>query len=161
MPARSPKYKQAQSYFRGLLANERRIRCLEAEIERQQSRLTLNGVSGGESVSRTLEGDAMERGFVKLYDYCDALDTKLASCIDERERAMDSLLCLPDGDMVEIVYLRYFEGLSFPAIHLVLISDGRHMSERKMYSLHEQAMYRLWHSIPREFRQRKVCSKLQ
>ena len=36
---RSPKYKQAQAYYRGVLANERRIRCLEAEIERQQSRL--------------------------------------------------------------------------------------------------------------------------
>ena len=67
---RSPKYKQAQAYYRGVLANERRIRCLEAEIERQQSRLALNGVEGGESVNRTMEGDALERGYVRLYDYC-------------------------------------------------------------------------------------------
>lgn len=152
---RSPKYKQAQAYFRGVLANERRIRCLEAEIQRQQSRLTLNGVSGGETVSRTMEGDALERGFVKLYDYCDALDTELAGYVEEREEAMHALAELPDGDMVEIVYLRYFEGLRFPAIHKLLATSDHPMSERKMYSLHEQAMCRLWRYIPREHRQRK------
>lgn len=153
--SRSPKYRQAQAYFREVLANERRIRCLEAEIERQQSRLTLNGVEGGESVNRTMEGDALERGFVKLYDYCDALDTELAGYVDQREAALKMLEELPDGDMVEIVYLRYFEGLRFQAIRRILVEQGRPMSERKMYSLHEQAMCRLWRFIPCEYRQRK------
>lgn len=153
---RSPKYKQAQAYYRGVLANERRIRCLEAEIERQQSRLALNGVEGGESVNRTMEGDALERGYVRLYDYCDALDTELAHYVDEREEAIRTLGNLIDSDMVEIIYLRYFEGLRFPAIHKLLTVDGRPMSERRMYSLHEQALCRLWRFIPAEFRQRKT-----
>ena len=139
----SPKSKEAMRYFKGVLASERRIRCIEAEIERQQSRLALNGVEGGEQVSRTMEGDAMERGFVKLYDFC------------EREAARRTLDCLDDGDMVEVVYLRYFEGLRFPAILKLLNAGGRNMSERKMYSLHEQALCRLWRVIPREHRQRK------
>lgn len=155
-PSRSPKYRQAQAYFRAVLANERRIRCLEAEIERQQSRLALNGVAGGEQVSRTMEGDALERGFVKLYDYCDALDTELAGYVEEREAALRTLGELPDGDMVEIIYLRYFEGLRFQAIHRLMAVGGRHMSERKMYSLHEQAMCRLWRYIPVEHRQRRA-----
>ena len=79
----SPKYKEAMRYFKGVLASERRIRCIEAEIERQQSRLALNGVEGGEQVSRTMEGDAMERGFVKLYDFCDALDTELIGYVED------------------------------------------------------------------------------
>lgn len=153
--SRSPRYKEAMRYYSGVLANERRVRCLEAEIERQQSRLALNGVEGGERVNRTMEGDAMEQGFVKLYDLCDALDTELAGYVEEREAAMRTLDELPDGDMVEIVYLRYFEGVRFKAIHKLLIADGRPMSERKMYSLHERALCRLWHVIPREYRQRK------
>lgn len=151
----SPKYKEAMRYFKGVLANERRIRCIEAEIERQQSRLALNGVEGGEQVGRTMEGDAMERGFVKLYDFCDALDTELIGYVEEREAARRTLDCLDDGDMVEVVYLRYFEGLRFPAILKLLNAGGRNMSERKMYSLHEQALCRLWRVIPREHRQRK------
>lgn len=151
----SPKYKEAMRYYRGVLANERRIRCIEAEIERQQSRLVLNGVEGGESVGRTMAGDAMEAGFVKLYDYCDALDTELIGYVEEREEARRTLDCLDDGDMVEVIYLRYFEGLRFPAILKLLNADGRNMSERKMYSLHEQALCRLWRFIPREDRQRK------
>lgn len=154
--SKSPKYKQAQAYYRGVLANERRIRCLEAEIERQQSRLALNGVEGGESVNRTMEGDAFERGYVRLYDYCDALDTELGHYVEHREQAMATLDNLIDGDMVEIIYMRYFEGLRFPAIHKILTIDGRPMSERRMYSLHEQALCRLWRFIPAEFRQRKT-----
>lgn len=151
----SPKYKQAQAYYRTVLINERRIACLEAEIERQQSRLSLNGVEYGESVSKTMEGDSLERGFVKLYDYCDALDTELMGYVDERAVARGTLNNLIDGDMVQIVYMRYFEGLRFPAIHKLLTLNGSPMSERKMYSLHEQAMCRLWRHIPAEFRQRK------
>lgn len=154
--SRSPKYREAMRYYSGVLANERRIRCLESEIERQQSRLALNGVDGGEQVSRTIAGDAMERGFVKLYDLIDDLKTELAGYVDERASAMRTLDDLPDGDMVEIVYLRYFEGMRFNAIHRLLTLDGRPMSERKMYSLHEQALCRLWRSIPREERQRKI-----
>lgn len=158
MPGRvshSPKYRQAQYYFRHVLSLDRRISSLEAEIERQQSRLALNGVEGGERVSRTMEGDSLERGFVNLYDYCDALDTRLIEYVDERDRAISTLDCLADGDMVQIVYLRYFEGVSFPAIHKMFAVGARPMSERKMYSLHEQAMCRLWHFIPPEYRQRK------
>ncbi len=151
--SRSPKYKEAMRYYSGVIANERRIRCLEAEILRQQSRLSLNGVEGGEQVSRTMEGDAMEQGFVKLYDLCDVLDTELAGYVNEREEAMRTLDDLPDGDMVEIMYLRYFEGMRFKAIHNLLSVEGRYMSERKMYSLHEQALCLLWRVIPRESRQ--------
>lgn len=158
MPKRlpdSPKYKESMRYYKAIAANERRISCLEAEIERQQSRLSLNGVEGGESVSRTMEGDAMERGFIKLYDYCAALNTELTGYVDERDAALRTLDNLPDGEMVEVVYLRYFEGLSFPAIYKLLNTGGYNMSERKMYSLHEQALCRLWRFIPRENRQRK------
>ena len=71
MPKKSPRYRASQAYCRGVLANERRIQYLEAEIEKQQSRLALNGVEGGESVSRTMEGDSLERGYERLYEMCD------------------------------------------------------------------------------------------
>lgn len=157
----SPKYKQARDYFKYVLSLDRRISSIEAEIERQQSRLALNGVEGGEHVSKTMEGDALERGFVKLYDYCDSLDTRLMGYVDERDYAFSLLDHLPDGEMIVVMSLRYFEGVKFPAIHKLLVLDtkkggyGMPMSERKMYSLHEQAMYRLWHHIPTEYRQRK------
>lgn len=158
MPRRlpdSPKYKQAQAYYRTVLVNERRISCLEAEIERQQSRLSLNGVEGGEQVNKTMSGDALEQGFVRLYDYCDSLDTELIGYVEERDAARRTLDSLTDGDMVQIIYLRYFEGLRFPAIHKLLALNGVPMSERKMYSLHEQALCRLWRHIPAEHKQRR------
>ncbi|MEG0376377.1 MAG: hypothetical protein RR672_12160 [Raoultibacter sp.] len=144
------------AYYRTVLLNERRISCLEAEIERQQSRLSLNGVEGGEQVSKALSGDALEQGFVRLYDYCDAMDTELIGYVEQREAARRTLDSLTDGDMVQIVYLRYFEGLRFPAIHKLLTIGGSPMSERKMYSLHEQAMCILWRHIPEEYKQRRT-----
>lgn len=151
--SKSPKYNIALSYFKGVLANERRIQCFESEIGVQQSRLTLSGAEGGEVVNKTMEGDSMGEGFSRLYELCDSLDDELISYVGERERAIALLNELPNADMIDIVYRRYFMGMPFKDIHRMMVlerrdrGDSSGISERSMYSLHEQAMYILYAHI--------------
>lgn len=145
MPKKSPRYTAAQTYFRGVLANERRIQYLESEIEKQQSRLTLNGIAGGETVRRTMEGDALEQGFMKLYELCDEMDTELIGYVEERERAREVLSHIADTKGYEVLYLRYFEGMKFKDIYRRIF-----VSEDYMYELHRTAMSELYPYLPVE-----------
>ena len=150
MPKKSPRYRASQAYFRGVLANERRIQYLEAEIEKQQSRLALNGVEGGESVSRTMEGDSLERGYSRLYELCDALDTELIGYVEEREQARAVLDRIADSKAYEVLYLRYFEGYRFKDVQRML-----YMSEATVFRVHEDALIKLYPHLPVEYRQRR------
>lgn len=149
MPKKSPRYRAAQAYFRGVLANERRIQYLEAEIEQQQSRLALNGVEGGEAVSRTMEGDALERGYARLYELCDSLDTELIGYVDERMQAREVLDHIADSKAYEVLHLRYLNGYRFSDIQRML-----YMSETTMFRIHEEALIKLYSYLPAEFRQK-------
>ena len=150
MPKKSPRYRASQAYFRGVLANERRIQYLEAEIEKQQSRLSLNGVEGGESVSRTMEGDSLERGYERLYEMCDSMDTELIGYVEERRQARAVLDRIADSKAYEVMYLRYFEGYRFKDIQRML-----YMSETTVFRIHEDALVKLYQHLPAEYRQRR------
>lgn len=149
MPKKSPKYTAAQTYVRSVLANERRIQYLESEIERQQSRLVLNGVSGGESVKRTMEGDAFEQGFVRLYELCEELDAELIGYIGEREKARAVLSHIAGTKGYDVLYLRYFEGRRFKDIYRSIF-----VSEDYMFELHRRAMNEIYPYLPIEYKVR-------
>ena len=108
---KSPAVERSERFFRSVLLNERRIQTYEDEIEMQQSRLALNGVAGGESVSKTLQGDAMERGFVDLYGMCDRLDSQLSDYVRLREQALRVMDRIESPYVYEAMYHRYFAGL--------------------------------------------------
>ena len=154
MPRKSPKYAVSQAYMRSVLANERRVHYLECEIEKQQSRLALNGVEGGESVSRTMAGDAFERGFVKLYELCDEMDTELIGYVEEREKARRVLSHIAGSKGYDALYLRYFEGMKFKDIYRRI-----YVSEDYMYELHRTALIELYPYVPAEYRQRNNGSR--
>ena len=105
---KSPAVERSERFFRSVLLNERRIQTYEDEIEMQQSRLALNGVAGGESVSKTLQGDAMERGFVELYGMCDRLDSQLSDYVQMREQALRVMERIESPYVYEAMYHRYF-----------------------------------------------------
>lgn len=143
-------YKTTQAYFRGVLSAERQIQFLEAEIEKQQSRLSLSGVDGGEVVSKTMEGDSIGEGFSLLYTTVDELDTELIGYIEEREEAREVLSNIADSPAYEVVRYRYFEGYRYRDISK-LMGYG----EDRIYQLHREAMEKLWHHLPREHKQAK------
>ncbi|WP_139652772.1 hypothetical protein [Raoultibacter phocaeensis] len=149
MPKKSPRYAAVQAYLRSVLANERRIQYLECEIEKQQSRLALNGIEGGESVRRTMAGDALEQGFIKLYELCDSMDTELIGYVEEREKARAVLSHIAGSKGYEVLYLRYFEGMRFKDIYRRIF-----ISEDYMYELHRTAMTELYPYMPAEFKLR-------
>lgn len=140
--------KRSQRYLRTIQLAERRIKVLESEIELQQSRLSLNGVSGGENVNKTLEGDAQERGFVKLYKLCDDLDTELCDYVDYRDEGFRIISKLKDQRHYDIIYLRYFKCYKFSDI-----ADEVYMSENSVYKHHKIALSVLYKFIPAEFKQ--------
>lgn len=140
--ARSTSQKRAQKYLRGIKSAEKRVRNLEEEILLQQSRLVLNGVAGGESVSKTLHGDAFEEGFVRLYDYCSDLDTELCNYIEERDKAFHLIGKLPD-DQREVLYLHYFCDMTFPDI-----AKRIGVSKRTVMRYHENALSNLYSKLP-------------
>lgn len=142
------RYKITQGYFRGVLAYERQIQALESEIEVQQSRLFLNGVPGGEVVTKTTEGDSLEKGYILLRELCDRLDTELIGYTEEREKAFEVLGYLSDGPSFDVVYYRYFRGYSFKDIARLL-----EYSEDHIYDLHRRAMYKVYPYLPIEYRQ--------
>ncbi len=139
--------RKAQSYLRTVRLNERRIQVLESEIEMQQSRLTLNGVSNGENVSKTMEGDCAEQGFVKLYELCDTLDTELIGYVEEREQALKTLSYIENVNCFSVLYYVYFEALRFRDLAILL-----HTSERQIYNWHAQALSILYRYLPIEYR---------
>lgn len=139
--------KKAQSYLRNIRLNERRIQVLEAEIEMQQSRLTLNGVSGGENVSKTLEGDCHEQGFVKLYELCDTLNTDLIGYVEERNQALKALANIENANYYVVLYFVYFNGMRFKELSTLL-----HVSERQVFNWHARALSILYRYLPIEFR---------
>lgn len=148
-----PKYttaqKRSQRYLRSVRLAERRIQVLEAEIELQQSRLTLNGVAGGENVKATMQGDSAEQGFTKLYELCDSLDTDLIGYVEEREEALNVLKHLSNPNHYMILYLRYFQGLSFSQVANIM-----NYTERNVFKLHLQALSALHPYLPVQYRQR-------
>lgn len=139
--------KRSQNYLRTVRLNERRIQVLEAEIELQQSRLTLNGVAGGENVKATMQGDSMEQGFTKLYELCDSLDTDLIGYVEEREEALNILKRLSNPNHYMLLYLRYFHGLTFNQIANIM-----NYTERNLFKLHLQALSALYHYLPVQYR---------
>jgi DNA-directed RNA polymerase specialized sigma24 family protein len=143
-------YKTTQAYFRGVLSAERQIQFLEAEIEKQQSRLFLSGVDGGEVVSKTTEGDSLERGMSELYDYVDKLDTELIGYVEEREEAMKVLSNIAHTPAYEVVRYRYFEGYRYKDIARLMV-----YTEDYIYELHRTAMNDLYRFLPREHNQRR------
>lgn len=108
---KSPAVERSERYFRRVLLNERRIQMLEDEIEMQQSRLALNGVEGGESVRKTMEGDALERGYQDLYGMCDRMDSELSDYVRLREQARKVMGRIESPYVYEAMYHRYFMGL--------------------------------------------------
>lgn len=140
--ARSIAQKRAQKYLCDIKLAEKRVRNLEEEILLQQSRLVLNGVADGESVSKTLEGDAFEQGFTKLYDYCSDLDTELCGYIEDRDEAFRLIGKLSD-DQREVIYLHYFCNMTFPEIAKKI---GVSRSTAMRY--HENALSNLYSKLP-------------
>lgn len=139
--------RKAQNYLRSVRLNEQRIRVLESEIEMQQARLTLNGVSNGENVAKTMAGDCQEQGFIKLYDLCDSLDTDLIGYVEEREQALETLSYIENANYYSVLYYVYFAGLRFRDLTLML-----NASERQIYNWHSQALSILYRYLPREYR---------
>lgn len=150
----TPRQRAAQDYMRSVLMADRRIQALESEIERQRARLGLNGIAGGESVSRTTSGDAMERGFADLDAYCRELDTDLIGYVETRREAMRAVEAIGDRDLEAVLSLRYFEGFTFATIARCM-----HVSDRLVYDIHAAALTALASTMPREWLQ--SCSKLQ
>ena len=147
-----PKYTTAQKcsqrYLRTIRLAERKIQVLEAEIELQQSRLSLNGVEGGENVSQTLAGDAQEQGFVQLYELCETLDNELIRYTKDRDEGMKVLENLESPIYYELLYLRYFQGLRNPEISRIM-----YRSESQINEDHKRALSAIYRFIPREFKQ--------
>ncbi len=139
--------RKAQNYLRTVRLNERRIQVLESEIEMQQSRLTLNGVSNGENVSKTMEGDCQEQGFVKLYELCDTLDTDLIGYVEEREQALVTLSYIENANYYAVLYYVYFAAMRFRDLAIML-----NVSERQIYNWHAQALSILYRFLPIEYR---------
>lgn len=146
--------KYSQRFLRSIRLAERRIQIYEAEIELQQSRLLLNGVSGGENVSSTLSGDAQEQGFVRLYELCDALDTDLIGYVEERDEGLRVISNLNDQNQYDVIYLRYFRGLTFTEISNII-----YKSESQVYDYHAKALSNLYRFIPNEYKQKPICKK--
>ncbi len=135
--------KKAQKYLSSVRANERRIKTLEIEIQTQQTRLELNGVSEGENVAHSTAGDAMEQGFIQLYDYISKLDTELTNYIDERERALSLLGHISNEAIFSVLYYVYFQGYRFRELPYLL-----HASERQIYRWHNQGLSVLYRYLP-------------
>lgn len=139
--------RKAQNYLRTIKSNEHRIKLLESEIEMQQARLSLNGVAYGENVSKTLEGDVIEQGFVKLYELCDNLDTELVGYVEEREEAYKVLSNLTNPNFYAVLFYVYFQGMKFRELPYLL-----HASQRQIFNWHEQALSILYRYLPNNYK---------
>ena len=141
--------RRSQEYLREVKLWERHIETLEVEIQKQQERLTLNGVAYGENVSQSMAGDALEEGFVKLYKFCEQLDTDLIGYVEKREQALDVIANLKNPNQYKVIYLRYFEGLNFNQISNIMYN-----ANSTVFDYHKAALSNLYRFLPREFMQR-------
>ncbi len=139
--------KRSQAYLRGIRLAERRIQILEAEIELQQSRLQLNGVSFGENVNQTMAGCAQEEGVVKLYKFCEELDSELIGYVEERDEGLNVIGHLSDNAQYDVLYLRYFQGFTFGHVANILS-----MSESTVFRIHRMALSALHPYLPCQYR---------
>lgn len=139
-------YKVTQSYLRGVLASERKIQSLEAEIEKQKSRLDVMGVNFDE---KTFCGpsDAMGDGVIRLREYIEEMQTDLVAYTEERKQAAKVLANIAEKASFDVLWYRYFEGLRFREISKLMA-----YSEDHVYRLHREAICELHRYLPREVR---------
>ena len=140
----SPRYTETMRFFRAV---EKAIYAKEAAerlVVANQETLTLNGVSGGEHVSKTMEGDITERGMSRLWESIDRLDDKLIDYCDLVEGAIEIMAALDNPRMYAIVRMRYFDHKRPSQIARALC-----ISARTETRLHSQAMCILYTPMKR------------
>ncbi|MEG0503645.1 MAG: hypothetical protein RR547_03280 [Raoultibacter sp.] len=140
----SPRYYDTVHFFRAV---EKAIYAKEAAeclVVANQETLTLNGVSGGEHVAKTMEGDITERGMARLWESIDHLDDVLIDYCDLIDGAMEIMDKLDNPMMYAIVKMRYIDHMR-PA----LVARKLYISTRQETRLHTQAMYILYSPMTR------------
>lgn len=140
-------YKVAQAYFKNVLALERKIQFLEAEIEKQRARLDISGIDYSDIVNGSRKSDQMFEGICQLSDYIEELNTDLVGYVEERENARKVLDHISDTAAYEVLRYRYFEGYRFKDIVKVL-----GYSEPRLYELHREGIMKLFVHVPLEHR---------
>lgn len=135
-----------KEYLRGIRKYTVLIKCKTAQLEKLRSLVEYHGSAMGDD-PRVPSDPAKSRteSLVRLTALSEELDETIREMQEHRRKAMEMIDSLPDPQMIQLFYARYFDGLSWQEIAYEM-----NMSCQWIHELHKRGLIALegkYHSV--------------